>query len=70
MGVNLDRIRAYRTLHKIRQQGMATLIKVSVTSYCAKEQGRVDFTSKEIGIMAKSFGINPGELFSTEHTLK
>lgn len=70
MGANINRIKAYRALHNLKQQDIADLLHISLTAYCAKEQGRVDFTSTEIGTMAKEFDIDPGELFSTESTLK
>ena len=71
MGIKLNRLKAYKELNNIKnQKEMADLLDISLTAYCAKEQGRVDFTSNEVGIIANRFNIDPGELFSTESTLK
>lgn len=70
MGIKLNRLKAYRTLNNLKQHDMADLLGISLTSYCAKEQGRIDFTSKEVGIMAEKFSINPGELFKEDSTLQ
>lgn len=69
MGIKLKRLKAYRTLNDKTQTDMANLLDISLTSYSAKEQGRVDFTSTEIGIIAQNFKINPGELYSDNPTL-
>lgn len=63
MGVNLDRIKAYRTLHKLMQEEVAAVLGISKQSYHLKEKGKNDFTSEEVGMLAKKFGVEPGELF-------
>lgn len=68
-GINLDRLRAYRKLNNKFQKDMAELLEISLTSYAAKEQGRVDFEATEVGIMADYFCISPAELYSRSHVL-
>lgn len=63
MGVNLDRIKAYRVLNKLMQEEVATILGISKQSYHLKEKGKNDFTSEEVGTLAKKFGIEPGDLF-------
>lgn len=64
MGINVNRVRAYRALHSKKQQHIADLLSISLTAYSAKEQGRVDFDATEIKLMANYFKIDPGDLFS------
>ena len=63
MGVNLNRIRAYRTLHDLLQEEVASFLGITKQSYHLKEKGKNDFTSEEVGMLAKKFGVEPGELF-------
>lgn len=70
MGIKLNRLKAYRTLNDKTQQEMAQILGISLVSYSSKETGKIDFTSTEIGIIADHFNINPGELYSKEHTLQ
>lgn len=69
MGVNLRRIKAYRTYNDLDQQKMADALEISKTSYSLKESGERDFTSKEVGMMAVVFGVEPGDLFSNDPKL-
>lgn len=69
MGVNLRRIKAYRTYNDLDQQKMAEALEISKTSYSLKESGERDFTSKEVGIMAVVFGVDPGDLYSNDPKL-
>lgn len=71
MGIKLNRLKAYKELNNIKnQQEMADLLSISLVSYNAKETGKIDFTSKEVGIIASKFNINPGELYMDSNTLK
>lgn len=63
MGINLDRLKAYRKMHKLMQEEMAVTLGISKQSYHLKEKGKNDFTSGEVGVMANRFGIDPGELY-------
>ena len=69
MGVNLKRIRAYRTYNDLDRQQIADKIGISKSAYANKEQGIADFTSVEIGKMAEIFGVEPGDLFSHDKKL-
>ena len=69
MGVNLRRIKAYRTYNDLDQQKMADALAISKTSYSLKESGERDFTSEEVGMMAAVFGVEPGDLFSKDPKL-
>lgn len=63
MGVNTDRIAAYRRLHRLKQEDMAKELNISKQSYYLKETRKSDYTSEEVGMMAKKFGIEPGDLY-------
>ena len=69
MGVNLRRIKAYRTYNDLGQSEVANELNISVTSYSQKETGNIDFTSKEVGKLANIFGVDPGDLYSNEKQL-
>lgn len=63
MGVNRDRVSAYRKLHNFTQAHMAKGLKISKQSYHLKESGKNDYTDEQVGIMAKMFGVEPGDLY-------
>lgn len=69
MGVNLKRIKAYRVYNEIGQEEMAEKLGISIASYSYKEQGRREFTSSEVGKIAKAFDIPVGDLFSNDNQL-
>ena len=69
MGVNLKRIKAYRVYNDLGQAQMAEKMGISLTSYCHKEQGLKDFTSTEVGIMADTFNVPAGDLYSKNQQL-
>lgn len=65
MGVNLRRIKAYRVYNDLGQKDIAKVLGISLTSYCSKEQGHVDFTATEVTKMADKFKVHPGDLFES-----
>ena len=69
MGVNTRRIKAYRAYNEIGQKEVAEALGVSITTYSQKEQGILDFSSKEIGKLAEIFNVPPGDLFSQNKQL-
>ena len=69
MGVNLKRIKAYRTYNDLGQEQLAEKIGISLTAYCQKEQGYREFTSTEVGKMAEVFEVPPGDLYNQDKKL-
>ena len=68
MGVNVDRIAAYRRLLRKTQADLAKELDITMQAYHLKEKGKRDYTSKEIGIIASVFGVDPGDLYKDSGT--
>ncbi|MGU8337131.1 helix-turn-helix transcriptional regulator [Clostridium perfringens] len=68
-------IKAYRTLLKISQKSMAEKLGICITSYNHKEQGKKDFTHKEMCELLCIFRkhipeLTSDELFFTKEVIK
>lgn len=58
---NLE-LKAERTRLGLTQNDMASLLSISVPSYCQKENGNRPFTQKEISIIAEKLSLSPERL--------
>lgn len=63
MGLNLERVTLYRVRKHLTKQDVAKKIQISTVSYCRKEAGITDFTSKEIRKLAQTLEVSISDLF-------
>ncbi|BFK81450.1 helix-turn-helix domain-containing protein [Clostridium baratii] len=57
------KIKTYRFVGSIKQEVLANLIGVTLTTYCNKENGKTEFTLKEAKTLADFFGTTIDDLF-------
>ena len=63
MGVVLSTIRGLRKARGLTQTDVSKELELSLTSYSAKEQVKVDFSATEIGILSKIFNVSPSKFY-------
>lgn len=63
MSVVLGTIRGLRKSRGLNQTDVSKELGISLTSYAAKEQGKVDFSATEIGSLAKLYNVSPSKFY-------
>lgn len=59
-------LKAHRAMKGYNQNDMAKILRISVTSYNKKENGRIEFTLNEAKILADYFGVSIEGLFFSD----
>lgn len=55
-------LKGKRVMEGLTQQHMANLLQISISSYCRKENGKVDFSQGEIKTIYERLNLSPEEL--------
>ncbi len=63
MSVVLSTIVGLRKARGFTQTDISKELGITYVAYSKKENGKVDFSSTEIGTMAKIFGVDPGRFY-------
>jgi len=58
-----NKLAAYRKLHNLKQEDLASMLNISRTSYHYKESGKQEFRLNEAKKIADYFGVSIEEIF-------
>lgn len=66
MEININYLKSLRALEGLSQEKIAILLDISLQSYNKKENGKVDFTARELKQLSEFFGVPMEKFFTTK----